>query len=154
MKFVALLLVLVFVGGQGAWASESNAGEIGRSVQKSLVSIRVFRDEVPVASGSGFSIAADGTLITNYHVIEGGDAIEVRFHDGEIFSRALVIDVDEKHDLAFFEFRLPVSLSSIWRQPEAPRSATRFGPSAIPAARRPSNVLELSMRSAWSTGSS
>ena len=40
--------------------------------------------------GSGFVIDADGLIVTNNHVIEGADVIEVTFPDGDTFEADLV----------------------------------------------------------------
>lgn len=52
--------------------------------------------------GTGFNIDADGTIITNFHVIEGMKPIVVTFSDGQVFNAA----VSEKYpevDLAVLE---------------------------------------------------
>lgn len=56
---------------------------------------------VPQASlGSGFVIdAAQGYIVTNYHVVGGADEIRVTFHDDTIVDAALV-GMDEKTDIA------------------------------------------------------
>lgn len=49
--------------------------------------------------GSGFVIAANGTIVTNYHVIEGANEIFVAFVDGRRLE-ANVIGADARMDLA------------------------------------------------------
>ncbi len=49
--------------------------------------------------GSGFVVDADGTILTNNHVIEDADVIEVTFPDGETFT-AKLIGRDPKTDVA------------------------------------------------------
>ncbi len=49
--------------------------------------------------GSGFVVSADGTILTNNHVIEDADVIEVTFPDGETFT-AKLIGRDPKTDVA------------------------------------------------------
>jgi len=53
----------------------------------------------PFASGSGFVYDTRGHIITNHHVIEDADALEVTFSDGTIVSAELVGD-DPYSDLA------------------------------------------------------
>ncbi len=59
-------------------------------------------------SGSGFVIDAEGRILTNYHVIQGGGAqIEVNFpedHDGERYE-AKVLAADELNDLALIQIQ-------------------------------------------------
>lgn len=49
--------------------------------------------------GSGFIISADGTIVTNNHVIEGGDQIVVYLTDGTHWP-ARILGADAKTDLA------------------------------------------------------
>jgi serine protease Do len=49
--------------------------------------------------GSGFVISDEGYILTNHHVIDGVDEIEVRFHDGSS-AKAEVVGEDAKTDLA------------------------------------------------------
>ena len=51
------------------------------------------------ALGSGFVISADGLIVTNNHVIEGADEIEVEFYSGKKLP-AKVIGNDDKTDVA------------------------------------------------------
>ena len=51
------------------------------------------------ALGSGFVISADGFIVTNNHVIEGADEIEVEFFSGERLA-AEVIGTDKNTDIA------------------------------------------------------
>jgi serine protease Do len=49
--------------------------------------------------GSGFIISADGTIVTNNHVIEGAEQIEVYLTDGTRLP-ATIVGADDKTDLA------------------------------------------------------
>ena len=51
------------------------------------------------ALGSGFVISSDGFIVTNNHVIEGADEIEVEFFSGERLDAELV-GTDPKTDIA------------------------------------------------------
>jgi S1-C subfamily serine protease len=50
-------------------------------------------------TGSGVILTADGSILTNYHVVQGGDAFSVRFSDGRT-APATVVKTDQQHDLA------------------------------------------------------
>ncbi|MDQ3247797.1 MAG: trypsin-like peptidase domain-containing protein [Chloroflexota bacterium] len=54
---------------------------------------------VPVSSGSGFVWDADGHIVTNHHVVEGADQVQITFSDGTM-ALAEVIGVDPDSDLA------------------------------------------------------
>jgi serine protease Do len=56
------------------------------------------------ALGSGFVIDAKGVIVTNNHVIEGADAIEVAFPDGRSFE-ATVVGRDPGTDLAVLKVK-------------------------------------------------
>ncbi|MFN8488659.1 MAG: trypsin-like peptidase domain-containing protein [Caldilineaceae bacterium] len=56
-------------------------------------------DMVPISTGSGFVWDTDGHLVTNYHVVEGADQVQVTFNDGAM-AVAEVIGVDVDSDLA------------------------------------------------------
>jgi len=52
--------------------------------------------------GSGFFISADGFAVTNNHVVDGADKVEVTTDDGKTFS-AKVIGTDARTDLALIK---------------------------------------------------
>ena len=54
------------------------------------------------ALGSGFVISEDGFIVTNNHVIEGADDIEIEFFSGERL-KAKVIGTDPKTDIALLK---------------------------------------------------
>ena len=61
---------------------------------------RAPRSLQPIQSeGSGFIVRPDGYILTNFHVVEAADKIEVKLKDGREFS-AKVVGTDEKTDIA------------------------------------------------------
>ncbi|WP_295042923.1 Do family serine endopeptidase [uncultured Paracoccus sp.] len=54
------------------------------------------------ALGSGFVISADGFIVTNNHVIEGADEIEIEFYSGETLP-ATVVGTDPNTDVALLK---------------------------------------------------
>ena len=61
------------------------------------------------AVGSGFVISEDGYIITNNHVVDGADEIQVHLNDRRVFD-AQIIGLDEPSDLALLKvdaFNLP-----------------------------------------------
>lgn len=90
--------------------SASNAGDVTAVVEKAadnVVEITTETKQVnPFASqyvtegaGSGVVLNAAGYIVTNYHVIEGANTIEVRTADGTEYPAEL-IGLDKKTDLA------------------------------------------------------
>jgi serine protease Do len=71
----------------------------------------------PTGEGSGFVIDPAGVIVTNHHVIEGSDDIEVTFNDGKKL-KAEVVGRDKETDLAVLRVK-----------PEAPLKAARLGDS-------------------------
>jgi serine protease Do len=66
-------------------------------------------------SGSGFIIDADGSILTNHHVVERAERIVVKLADGRSL-RAQVVGVDPETDIALIK----VALSEGQRLPVAP----------------------------------
>jgi S1-C subfamily serine protease len=56
--------------------------------------------EQGTATGSGFVVDGDGTIITNAHVVEGADSVQVRFAENGEFIDADVKGVDVDTDIA------------------------------------------------------
>ena len=54
---------------------------------------------IVTGQGSGFFISADGYAVTNFHVVEKADNVEVTADDGRVFT-AKVIGVDQRSDVA------------------------------------------------------
>src|ERR1700675_23753 len=52
--------------------------------------------------GSGFFISADGFAVTNNHVVDGADKVEVTADDGKVY-KAKVIGTDPRTDLALIK---------------------------------------------------
>lgn len=80
------------------------------SVVKITVKIRTGNGLVPQAQGSGFIYSKDGFIVTNNHVVNGADAIEVTFPDGMI-SKANLVGADPYSDLAVI--RVDQTLSNL-----------------------------------------
>ena len=53
-------------------------------------------------AGSGFVLTADGYIVTNYHVIKGGNSITVAMHNGDEYD-ATLIGGDETNDIALLK---------------------------------------------------
>lgn len=60
------------------------------------------RGRVVQGQGSGFFISADGYAVTNNHVVDGADKVEVTTDDGKTYT-AKVIGTDQRTDLALIK---------------------------------------------------
>jgi S1-C subfamily serine protease len=75
------------------------------AVNRSVVNITtadgvgMFGGEMETGSGSGFLIDEQGHVLTNYHVVEGAEALQVTLHDGTT-QEAEVVGVDPSNDVA------------------------------------------------------
>ena len=57
------------------------------------------------STGSGFLIDMEGHIVTNFHVVDGGEDIEVRMFDGTI-TRAEIVGLDPDSDLAVIQINV------------------------------------------------
>ena len=117
---IVLILVLsiglVLTGNIGAQtiAQEQTIIDVYRNVSPGVVNItsRVitqdsFRNDVPQqGSGSGFVIDKEGHIVTNNHVVEGAERVEVTFSDETVVT-AKVIGTDPSVDLAIIKVDVP-----------------------------------------------
>jgi S1-C subfamily serine protease len=79
------------------------------SIVTRTVEYDFFFNPVPVEGmGSGFLIDADGHILTNYHVVQGAQAIEVTFGgDDQTRYKAKLIGDDERNDIALIKIDPP-----------------------------------------------
>ena len=84
----------------GGGTKETRINQIYDRVQAGVVSIAVSQGTSGEASGSGFVVDADGTIVTNDHVVEGASDVKVRFDDNGALVPARVIGTDPSTDIA------------------------------------------------------
>jgi S1-C subfamily serine protease len=82
----------------------------------SVVNISVYANQngtkLLLGQASGFIYDSQGHVVTNAHVVEGGDSYEIIFSDGLIREASLVAE-DVFSDLAVVQVELPTGVSSI-----------------------------------------
>jgi S1-C subfamily serine protease len=79
----------------GKAAPKTLVGRIYNSTSAGVVSV-----QVGSGSGTGFVVAADGTIVTNNHVVTGATTAQVRFGDTGRQVQAKVLGTDPSSDLA------------------------------------------------------
>jgi len=87
-------------------SSPSVAFIINKSVRRDIFSLDVF--EVPQGSGSGFVWDKQGHIVTNFHVIQNGNAWDVTLYDNTTYSAEL-IGYEASKDLAVIKIDAPRS---------------------------------------------
>ncbi len=72
------------------------------AVTSEIVTNSYFGPSQSTSSGSGFLISADGYVVTNYHVVEGGTTLSVITHGGMEYE-AKLIGYDANNDVALLK---------------------------------------------------
>lgn len=88
--------------------------EVYRRVAPSVVNITTqvlrrsfFFEVIPEeGAGSGFVLDQEGHILTNYHVVEGAQSVEVTFSDDTVLP-AEIIGVDPRNDIAVIKVTAP-----------------------------------------------
>jgi S1-C subfamily serine protease len=77
------------------------------NVTSSALAFDFFYGVVPQSGqGSGFILSKDGRILTNYHVIENAQKVEVTLSDKHKYSAQVVLQ-DKAHDLALLQINAP-----------------------------------------------
>ncbi|GAC1469121.1 MAG: trypsin-like peptidase domain-containing protein [Isosphaeraceae bacterium] len=98
---------------KGVNAEEQDNIRVYATVNKSVVNITtasdsggLFGDETTSGTGSGFVFDNTGHILTNYHVVEGAESVQVTLFDGSTHE-AQVVGVDASNDVAVVQVRVP-----------------------------------------------
>ena len=87
--------------------ANANRGVVNITTASSTVGL--FGDEATSSgSGSGFVIDRQGHILTNYHVVEGADSVQVTLADGST-REARVVGADASNDVAVIRVDLPAA---------------------------------------------
>lgn len=99
-KLKTALGVIVWLAMTGHLAAEGDFTKLVREIRPAVVTVVVYDANHQVTGiGSGFFIDKYGHLITNYHVIDGKYAAEVKTADGNSYPIALVVADNKSVDL-------------------------------------------------------
>jgi S1-C subfamily serine protease len=127
-----LLLLFLFLFSLSGWSAEllsveTKTIEIYRKALPSTVNvsnIKLARNffygevEVPQGAGSGWVWDEQGHIITNFHVVQGGNSFVVTFHNDPKQYKATIVGVAPEKDVAVLKLQerpaklVPISLGS------------------------------------------
>ena len=85
--------------------SEETFADLYEEISPSVVRLRVYAETGPVGAGSGW-LYADGTVVTNAHVVAGTDTVRAQFANGD-WVEAELLGVDAYSDLAALSVQVP-----------------------------------------------
>lgn len=80
-----------------------SGGEIFKKVAPSIVVVLVNNKDKTGSMGTGFIVNDEGNIITNHHVIQGGQQIFIKYSNGKVVPATRVMAVSAKWDLALIE---------------------------------------------------
>lgn len=85
---------------------EKTITEIAASSGPAVVSLQI-RDASGQVRGkaSGFIVDPSGVIVTNFHVIQGGHAVEVKLASGEVYDSVGVVDYNARRDIAILKIK-------------------------------------------------
>lgn len=96
-----IVLCLAVITSYFAWIKPANTEKVLTHVKQSTVIIYTSDEAMEnYSSGSGFFISDNGTIATNYHVIQDAEYVLVQPYAAEDYYLASVIAVDHISDLA------------------------------------------------------
>ncbi len=112
LQRTTLLLIALACGtrlmGTAPAAHSSEITKIAREQGQSIVLISALDRNGQVESlGSGVVISPAGLILTNYHVVDEGEAMTVRFRDGKTYRVRGTVGIDRAQDVAVIKVDAP-----------------------------------------------
>ncbi|MFH1453452.1 MAG: tetratricopeptide repeat protein [Armatimonadota bacterium] len=107
-KVLIFIMLVVFLSSSCVYAAPKTVKEIINYAKYGTVVIEVFKNGKPLGSGSGFFISND-EVVTNYHVIEGSDAIIVKTYNKQEYRVKKIIALDQSYDIAVLKLATPAT---------------------------------------------
>ena len=99
-KFNIILGLLAWLLSTSPIGAEVNLTKLVDKVRPAVATIVVYDVNRQVTSiGSGFFVDKNGHLITNYHVLDGSYAADIRTYDGKTYPIKLVVADNKSVDL-------------------------------------------------------
>jgi TonB family protein len=112
-RTVAVLLLLLFSFGNGVSQDKKRrhgkplgAAEVFKMAVPSIVAIDCLGPtKAKISTATGFVVGESGRILTNFHVIRPCGAVTVRLSNGDAYDSVLVVDTDERKDLALLRVK-------------------------------------------------
>src|ERR1700676_1308755 len=98
-------LAVVLICGPVKVSAQRNAKQVYEKVSPCVVFIKSDK-----GAGTGFTILADGTIVTALHVVDGAARIAIKMQSGDIYDDISLLAQDERRDIAILRvngFGLP-----------------------------------------------
>jgi S1-C subfamily serine protease len=93
---------------------ERTPAQIFTEFAPAVVTVTIKHDLLGEGGGTGFVIDADGTIGTNYHVIERAANVSVKLMDGTVLDEVEILITDEEKDLALIKVKPKAPLPTVW----------------------------------------
>ena len=103
---ILLAIVISCLSAGTVWASK--LPRVVKLVRPAVVTVVTYDFNRDISGfGSGFFIDSEGHLITNYHVMDGAYAADIRTHDGKTYPVETVVSENAASDLIKLRIRIP-----------------------------------------------
>jgi tetratricopeptide (TPR) repeat protein len=114
---------LTFVGTRTPALPQTDLPDLIKKVEPSIVVILTFNQAgKQVGQGTGFFVAKNGDVVSNYHVLQGASRSRVKLADGEEFAVKKVVAEDPEGDLVRISVDIPEEkVTPLVISPAAPR---------------------------------
>ena len=93
---------------------ERTPAQIFSEFAPAVVTVTIKHELMGEGGGTGFVIDADGTIGTNYHVIEHASTVTVKLMDGTVLDEVEILITDEEKDLALIKVKPKSPLPTVW----------------------------------------
>ena len=97
---IPLIFLIVSSASVCPTFAQVNLAHLVKKIQPSVVTVITYDlDKKPLSQGTGFFINKQGHIITNYHVLKGANAAEIKVFNGKTYDIKSVVSIDKKMDL-------------------------------------------------------
>ena len=109
-------------------STDAHLVQVTSIVQRAVVKITTYDVEMKrIGIGSGFFVDKGGVLITNYHVLDGAYAADVKTYDGRKYQIQRVLAYNKTADLIKVKVKIPEkSVHKVEVTPDVPEIAERI----------------------------